>query len=225
MPRQRRAAAARQQVETIIEAGRKLFDPERIRTRCRQLDRQRDAVEMPANRRDRRGNALVRRELRLRRARPRNEQPHGAVLQQVLRVLAALRRYGERRHTVQALTLCPQRLAAGRHHACCRVGAKQCLGHACRRADEMFTIVEHQQELLRGERIRDASGRYNGIGEVETELSGDGGRHEVGIRKRRELDNPDPVGEFGQQAPCDLEAEKNAAEARSATVSTVCESV
>ena len=38
VPRQRRAAATRQQVETISEAGRELFDPERIRTRCRQLD-------------------------------------------------------------------------------------------------------------------------------------------------------------------------------------------
>jgi hypothetical protein len=31
--RQRRAATARQQLETIIDAGRELFDPERIRPR------------------------------------------------------------------------------------------------------------------------------------------------------------------------------------------------
>ena len=147
--------------ETIIEPGRELFDPERIRPRRRQLDRQRDAVEMPANRRDRRGNAPVRRELRLRRARPRNEQPHGAVSQRVLRVLAALRRDGKRRHPVKPLALCSQRLAARRHHPRCRVGAKQCLGHARRGVDEMLAIVEHQQELLRGERVRDAFGRYN----------------------------------------------------------------
>jgi hypothetical protein len=42
VPQQRRAPATRQQVETIIEAGRELFDPERIRPRRRQLDRQRD---------------------------------------------------------------------------------------------------------------------------------------------------------------------------------------
>jgi len=80
VPRQRRAAAARQQVETIIEAGRNLFDPERGRTRCRQLDRQWDAVEMSADCDDRGHGALVRR-VRLRRARPCNEQPHRAVSQ------------------------------------------------------------------------------------------------------------------------------------------------
>ena len=167
---------------------------------------------MPANRRDRRGNVPVGRKLRLCRAGPRNEQPHGAVLQQVLRVPAALRRHGERRHPVKALTLCSQRLAARRQHARRRVGAEQCLGHARRGADEMLAIVEHQQELLRGERIRDAFGRYNVTGEVETELRGDGRRHEVGIRKRRELDSPDPVGEFRQQASCDLEAEARLAD-------------
>ena len=84
MPRQRRAAAARQQVETIVEPGRELFDPERRGARRRQLDRQRDAVETPANRRDRRRNVRVRRKLRLRRARPLDEQPNGAVSQRVL---------------------------------------------------------------------------------------------------------------------------------------------
>jgi hypothetical protein len=36
----------------------------------------------------------------------------------------------------------------------------------------MLAIVEHQQELLRAERIRDAFRRYNVIGEIETERSG-----------------------------------------------------
>src|SRR5205807_560726 len=76
----------------------------------------------------------------------------------------------------------------------------------------MLAIVEHQQELFRGERIRDAFGRYSAAGEVETELSRDGHRHEVGIRKRRELNNPDPVGEFRQQASCDLEPEARLAD-------------
>jgi hypothetical protein len=39
VPRLRHAAATRQRVQTIIEAGRELFDPERVRTRCGQLDR------------------------------------------------------------------------------------------------------------------------------------------------------------------------------------------
>ena len=46
----------------------------------------------------------------------------------------------------------------------------------------MLAIVQHQQELLRGERVRDAFGRYDVIGKIETERRGDGGRHEVGIR-------------------------------------------
>jgi hypothetical protein len=76
----------------------------------------------------------------------------------------------------------------------------------------MLAIVERQHELLRGERIRDAFGRYDVIGKVKTKRRGDRGRHEVRIRERRELDDPDPVGEFGQQAPCDLEAEARLAD-------------
>ena len=38
----------------------------------------------------------------------------------------------------------------------------------------MLAIVEHQQELLRGERIRDAFVRYNVTGEFEPERRGDG---------------------------------------------------
>src|ERR1700736_3039713 len=71
----------------------------------------------------------------------------------------------------------------------------------------MLAIVEHEQELLRGERIRDAIRRCNVTAEIETERGGDGDRHEVGIRQRRELDRPNPVDEFGQQVPGDLEAE------------------
>jgi hypothetical protein len=71
----------------------------------------------------------------------------------------------------------------------------------------MLAIVEHQQKLLRGERIRDAFGQCNVIGEFESECRGDGDRHEVGMRERRELDDPDPVGEFRQQVSCDLAAE------------------
>jgi hypothetical protein len=76
----------------------------------------------------------------------------------------------------------------------------------------MLAIVEHQQKPLRGERIRDAIRRCNVTAEIETERGGDGDRHEVGIRQRRELDNPDPVGEFGQQPPSDLEAEARLAD-------------
>src|SRR5438552_15376969 len=76
----------------------------------------------------------------------------------------------------------------------------------------MLTIVEHQKELLRGESIRDAFGRYSAARGVETERSGEGGRHEVGIRKRRELDSPDPAGELGQQMPCDLNAKPRLAD-------------
>jgi hypothetical protein len=47
-------------------------------------------------------------------------------------------------------------------------------------------------EIRRDERIRDAFGQCNVIGEFESECRGDGDRHEVGMRERRELDDPDP---------------------------------
>src|SRR6201987_2398169 len=74
VPRLRSAAPAGEQVETIVEVGRYLFYPERSGAGGRELDSQRNAVQAPADRRDGRCNAPVRREMRLRRGHSRYEQ-------------------------------------------------------------------------------------------------------------------------------------------------------
>ena len=68
--RQGGAPAAGQDPEAIVEVCGDLLNSEHGGARRRQLDRQRDAVEPPADRRDHRCTASVRRKMRLRRAQP-----------------------------------------------------------------------------------------------------------------------------------------------------------
>jgi hypothetical protein len=70
VPRQGGATAAGQDPEAIVEVCGDPFNSERGGARRRQLDRQRDAVEPPADRRDHDCTASVRRKMRLRRAQP-----------------------------------------------------------------------------------------------------------------------------------------------------------
>jgi hypothetical protein len=77
----------------------------------------------------------------------------------------------------------------------------------------MLTIVEHQHELLRAERVRDAFGRYRTSRKIETEGCCHGGRDKTRIRQRRELNGPYPIGKSRQQASGYLKAEPGLADA------------
>ena len=189
--------------------------PMRSGTGRRELDGQRNAVQAPADCRDGRRNALVRREVRLRRAHPCDEQLNRAISQQILDILGTFGRHSERRHPVKALIRRSQRLAARRHHMCCRVGPQQCFGHARRGVDHMLAIIEHKQELLRAERTRDPFGCYRTAGDLEPERSSDGDRDKVGIGQRPELGDPHPVGKVGSQVTRDLEAQSRLPDASS----------
>ncbi len=70
MARQRRAVAACEQPEAVIEPCRKPFNAQSCSAGCGQFDRQRNAVEPPADR-GHRSNARIGRQLRLGRARSR----------------------------------------------------------------------------------------------------------------------------------------------------------
>jgi len=133
------------------------FHSERNGAGGRELDGQRNAVQAPADCCDGRRNAPVRREVRLRRARPCDEQLNRAISQQILDILGAVGRHSERRHPVKALIRCSQRLAARRHHMCCRVGPQHCFSHARRGVDHMLAIIEHKQELPRANFAREVA--------------------------------------------------------------------
>src|SRR5258708_359757 len=111
MPRHRRAMAAGEEPETVVEPGRKPLYPKGRGARRRKLDRQRDAVEATTNSGDRGRNACVRRKGWRGGAYPLDEQPNRAVAQRVLAILATFRGDSERRYRVDPLALGPEWLA------------------------------------------------------------------------------------------------------------------
>ena len=91
MPRQRSPTAARQKRETIIQARGDLFEPKRGSASCGKFDGQRDAVEMPTDRRDRGKAVTVGGEVRIQLSHPGNEQLHRATPQDIRWPLPMLR--------------------------------------------------------------------------------------------------------------------------------------
>jgi hypothetical protein len=49
VPARGRAAGARQQPQAVVQVRREAVDPESLDARCRELDRQRNPVELSAN--------------------------------------------------------------------------------------------------------------------------------------------------------------------------------
>src|SRR5262249_23621720 len=97
-----RAATLGEKIETVVEPSSELLHPERRGAGRRQLDGERDAVELPTDRRYGRGGLLVRGEMRVRRLRPRNEQRDRAVPQHVPQ-RRRTRWHRERWHPVEVL--------------------------------------------------------------------------------------------------------------------------
>ena len=97
-----------------------------------------------------------------------------------------------------------------------RIGAQHRLGHVRRRLDHVLAIVEDEQEAPPAERRRHPLGRLRGGGEREPERDRDGDRHQPGIRERRELGDPHPVGEARELLPRDLQAQPRLADAAGA---------
>src|SRR5216683_1927198 len=79
MPRQSRSAAAGQHSQAIIQACGDLLEPKRGDASCRKIDGQRDAVEAPTDCSNCWKVLSVRREIRMQRPRPGDEELHRAV--------------------------------------------------------------------------------------------------------------------------------------------------
>ncbi|EDT39701.1 hypothetical protein BamMEX5DRAFT_4509 [Burkholderia ambifaria MEX-5] len=139
-----RAKAAGQQPEMVVEMIGQYVDAEHGRTGGGQLDRQRQAVEMSANRRHQGHAAFVERKARIGGARACSEQLHRACAQRVGCVgtfVADLERW----HRALSLTVDAKRLAAGRQHAQPGIGLGQHGGDPRGSVKQMLAIVEHEQ--------------------------------------------------------------------------------
>jgi len=207
MPRQRRPTTPGEQTEPIVQARCEGLYTQRRAAGRRQLDRQRDAVESPADCCCDSCSAPVRREVRIRRPRSRYEQLDRAVSQQLIHIVGTFSRHSERWHPIQVLSFHSQRLTTSRQHAYRRIGMQKHLGHAGRCVDHVLAIVEHEHQLLPAERIRDTFGRHSARGEFEPKRRGHGDRDKLGIGERRELGDPGSIGKFRQKMPRDLDAE------------------
>jgi hypothetical protein len=156
VPRRGRPPSAGQQTEAIVETGGESLDAERGGTRRRQLDRQRESVELPADRCNYRHKAAVRRKTRLCRPRPLDEQPNGAVAQGIVVSRDIGRRHGEPLHRINPFARRSERLAAVGDDMHRRGGPQYSLGYRRDSGDQMLAGIEHQQHPPAGEGVRHA---------------------------------------------------------------------
>ena len=184
LPFERGAAAAREELEALVEPVDKVVRCHRTHTCGRQLDRERDPVEPPAQLRDRVRVLGREREVVLRVAGPVDEQVLGF-------------RAVERPHGDDLFSGHRQALAAGCKHRDLRTSLRDAVDDACRRVEQVLAVVEdHQRALVREVVEHDRVGA--GAERLHTQAGGEGVPHVVGIRDRRQLAEPGPVGELGQ---------------------------
>jgi hypothetical protein len=204
MPRERRPPAASQQIEAIIEVGGKLLEAQHGGTRCRQLYRQRYAVELTAHRRDCRTNMTILRQTRAAAAGTGGEQLNCTVLPWVV-VFGG--RHGKGRHRVDLLSFHPQRFAAGGDNAHPWSGPQHGFGQLRGCVDDVFAGVQHQQQPATGYRLCDATRRNLAGCKFYPDRCGHCGGNQTRIGQGRELGHPHAIAKFRQQRSRDRRGE------------------
>ena len=121
MSRQRRSPARCQEFEPVVQQCRDLRWAEHHRARRGKLDRERNAVQPPANGGDRAEIFLVVLEIRTQRLRPGHEQLDRGVLEHGFRCQPRFGRHAQRRNAIDMFAIDAQRFAAGRENG--RAGA------------------------------------------------------------------------------------------------------
>ena len=160
--------------------------------RRRQLDRQRHAVEAPADLR--RGGRVVVGDFE------GGPSKAGAVGEQLDRLVGQR----QRRHPPAHLAGHPDRLTTGRHQRHRRAAAQQGNGERRGRVEQMLTVVQHQQHSTvtdeTGERVHRGAARL--IGQAQRADHRD--RHDIGIGDRRQIHVPHRVAELAGHLGGDL---------------------
>jgi hypothetical protein len=142
MPRECRAASTRQQREAIVQAVGHLLHPDRTGMRRRELDRQRDAIEMPADRANAPAFACTQRETRVGCARPGDEELNRGVAQNVVRVVPPRIGKFQLWNTKDLLTCDPEGFSACRDDRGVRAVRQKRFGQRRDRPDEVFAIIQ-----------------------------------------------------------------------------------
>ncbi len=187
LARRRLAVAARaQQAEALVQRRRQRRDAEQRHARCRQLDRQRQAIERAAQRDDRGRVRIVEHEAAIERDDALDEQGHRAVVVRTRR-RQRLIRHAQRTDAEHAFRGELERRLACDDDAQAR-GALVQRAHQLRdTVEQMFGVVERQQHLERRQRREQLRERRAGS-TLHSERGRDRRRQHRGIADLRELD-------------------------------------
>ena len=157
------ARAAGEEVEALLEPGEQRLGREQLRTRGGELDRERQAVEADADLGDRRRVRVRDREVGLHGPGALDEERDRVVLRERRRARAG--GPGRAGRAAEPGTRARRRGGAGARLVAssfrCRRGREQ-VGERGRRFEEVLEVVEHEQEPLLGEEMREALGRRDG---------------------------------------------------------------
>jgi hypothetical protein len=215
LPRKRRAAAGRQQREAIMQARGYPFNAENRGASRRELDGERYAVEVPADRGNRREVFGVRREAGVQGFCSRDEQLHRTVLHDVVRCRLPGSGHLERRNAIDGLAVDPQDFAAGCHNRGARAQTREGLGQVRHRVDDVFAIIEHEHEMSSTNGASDRL-RRNLAGKLQPERAGYRGWDEAGVGQRGEFDEPPPVFKVGEKVTDGFDGQRGLSDAAGA---------
>ncbi|OLT06129.1 hypothetical protein BJF90_18340 [Pseudonocardia sp. CNS-004] len=195
--RRPRSAPAAQQREPRVEAGGHLGRAHHPQLGGGQLDRERQPVQATADLDDGRGVRPVEREAGGCGGGPVEQQVHRRHPGDGVRVGRRGWRDREGSERAQVLPGDAEGLAARRQHGHARAAAADRLDRLGRGLDEVFAVVEHQQQPLGAQELHQPAGpvepRPLADGQRGADRVDDRGR----VADRRELDEPRAVGEPG----------------------------
>lgn len=190
---------ARHHHRGVAQSRRYLGGPEDPDVGGGQFDRQRQSLESSTDLLDRGAIVLGDAEIGL--------CGRGAFLEQLHRLAQASRRsQGQRTDGEQLFALDAEYLAAGREDLHGRGHRQQSADHLGARVDEMLTVVEHQEELLRSQVLGQRAECVGGLAR-DTEEPAQGLGQQASLPEIREFDGPDAVGKLASHAGGDGEGQ------------------
>ena len=205
VPRRGGPVAGGEQPEPVGQPLGDLLHRQCAYPRGRQFDRQRHAVQRPAQRGDRADVGRADGETGQGRGRPVGEQPDRLVPVRVLgRLDRAGRRDRHRRYLPHRFRGHPQRLTARGDHDQPLRGVEQALAHHGARVDEVLAVVQNQQQPARGHRIGERVEQRPAGLLADTQRRRHPGDHQVGLPQVAQVHEADAIGErphHGEQDP------------------------
>ena len=198
MPVACRPGVVHQQAEPLVEPLHDLGRRHHAQPRHGELDRQRYAVEAPAEIDDVADVRRVDGEPGVDQAGPLDEQPNRVVPHRSRRIGGA-RRHPQRRNHVDRLAPDPQRLAAGGQHLHLRTTSEDSPHQHRDRVEQVLAVVEHQQRPPGADRGDDAVDQLGPRRRLHTQHLGDLVGDHVGVGDGGQLDQIGAVGKRLEQ--------------------------